>query len=325
MPTVLQSKIEELQQQLRILNEKLGFLRKKLAAEAGAAIQFQLEKEIEEAEAERERLEKQIARLGVEQFHNALFEMDHTEQVKLFRRFAETQRAAAFLIYGPQECGHVWLLKRLLRTVANSTTTEPFKFSPAQRRGMRNDIDALWGAFGAYVGLGSKAKRDDIAQRFLERAKTQHVILVVEGIDFKGEEYLSELLKDFWQPLVTAVRNSPTPPINSAVIMFMIDYAGCVGGWNLEFAEQLNEQWEPCLPIRLPQVREFPQDVLSKWIDSKSDILPLDLIEHAENRVQEILDDSGGGLPLRVLEKLYRLCGQDEIWDEEGDKRWAEI
>lgn len=321
----VQSKIKGLKEELKDLNEKITSLRQDLGKEAGGSVRFQLKKEIEKAEAERDDLEKRISRQGVVQLHDALFEMDHTEQVRRFRRFAETQRAAAFLIHGPQECGHVWLLKRLLRTVANSTVTAPFKFSPAQRRGMRNDIGALWGAFGAYVGLATSASRGDIAQRFLERAKTQHVILVVEDVEYKGEEYFAELLRDFWLPLVTAVRDSPTPANTSALILFMIDYAGCVGDWKFKFAEHLDEQWEPDLPVRLPQLGGFPPDVLTKWIDSKSHILPLELIDHADDKVQEILLDSGGGLPLRVLEKLYRLCGHDESWDEDGEKLWAEI
>jgi CHAT domain len=55
--------IESLQPQYDTLSEKIKRLRRDLAIQAGSAVQFQLEKEIERAEAEREKLVQKIEEL----------------------------------------------------------------------------------------------------------------------------------------------------------------------------------------------------------------------------------------------------------------------
>lgn len=65
MPSIsrLQRKRDELQRQYDLLSEKIQNLRAAYAIEAGTAIRFQLEKQIEQAESERDAIEQQIGAL----------------------------------------------------------------------------------------------------------------------------------------------------------------------------------------------------------------------------------------------------------------------
>ena len=56
-----EQRLRELQSQYDLLSEKIGRYRKQLAIEAGVAVRFQLEKELEQAEAEREALAQAMA------------------------------------------------------------------------------------------------------------------------------------------------------------------------------------------------------------------------------------------------------------------------
>lgn len=59
----IQQEIDSLQQMYDLLSEKLQRLRRDWAIQAGSAIAFQLEKEIEQAEAERTKIEKRLKEL----------------------------------------------------------------------------------------------------------------------------------------------------------------------------------------------------------------------------------------------------------------------
>lgn len=59
----IQKEIESLQQMHDLLSEKLQRLRRDWATQAGSAIAFQLEKEIEQAEAERAKIEERLGKL----------------------------------------------------------------------------------------------------------------------------------------------------------------------------------------------------------------------------------------------------------------------
>jgi predicted nuclease with TOPRIM domain len=96
----LQHKREELQQQYELLSEKIKRLRNNSAIEAGTSVAFQLDKEIEHFEAQRDRLRKEIHSLESERVHNALLQLNYFQQAQLFREFIEQNRIGAFLVHG---------------------------------------------------------------------------------------------------------------------------------------------------------------------------------------------------------------------------------
>lgn len=59
----ISQELERLQQQYELLTDKLNYLQRELVTQAGAAIKFQLQKEIEEVEAERKKVTQRIEQL----------------------------------------------------------------------------------------------------------------------------------------------------------------------------------------------------------------------------------------------------------------------
>ncbi|AFZ27596.1 hypothetical protein Cylst_5590 [Cylindrospermum stagnale PCC 7417] len=59
----ISQELEGLQQQYEMLTDKLNYLQRELVTQAGAAIKFQLQKEIEEVEAERKKVTQKIEQL----------------------------------------------------------------------------------------------------------------------------------------------------------------------------------------------------------------------------------------------------------------------
>ncbi|MBW4569041.1 MAG: hypothetical protein KME31_13775 [Tolypothrix carrinoi HA7290-LM1] len=82
----LQRRREELQQQYDLLSEIIKCLRTNLAIEAGTSVAFQLDKEIERFEAQRDRLAKQIDNLESERIHIELFRLNYIKQVRSVAR-----------------------------------------------------------------------------------------------------------------------------------------------------------------------------------------------------------------------------------------------
>ncbi|MBD2773593.1 AAA family ATPase [Iningainema tapete] len=121
----LQYRREELQEQYNLLREKIRRLRVDSAIQAGTLVAYQLEKEIERFEVERDRLQQEITSiersLESERIHSELFRLNYVEQVRLFREFIEQKRVGAFLVHGLPEHGQIFLLKRLLHAIPDST------------------------------------------------------------------------------------------------------------------------------------------------------------------------------------------------------------
>ena len=111
------------------------------AIEAGTSVAFQLDHEIKRFEAERDRLRKQIDSLESEQVHNALLKLNYFQQAQLFREFIEQNRIGAFLVHGSPKHGQIFLLKRLLQAIPDSSVTSPIEFH-LKSRAFRTDIEA---------------------------------------------------------------------------------------------------------------------------------------------------------------------------------------
>lgn len=322
----LERKRDELQKQYELLSEKIARLRRDSAFQAGTAVSFQLDKEIQGAEAERDRIWQQIEDLETsmvsERLYGALLRLNYTAQVRLFREFIEEQRIGAFLIHGSSECGQLWLLKRLMQGIPYRTVASPIEFH-LRRRALRTDINALWRELGRHVGLPRPgATPDEIAKRVSARLQNQHVILVFHDIDCISEAYLDELIRDFWLLLTNTAQNALSPTSEFFLLMFLVDLDGCVSSWNVTFAEQFDSVWKPSVPIRLPIIDRLSDGVLVSWIENAVDALPPKFTRQVSHTVQTILENSDNGVPEQVLAQICSLCGYD--WYE-GEERWLKL
>ncbi len=320
---------EELQKQYKLLDEKILRLRTARIIETDALVLFKLDNQINEAEEERRKIAQEIDNLESvacsEELYRALLKLGYREQVRSFLRFLKAQSIGAFLIHGLLDHGQRWLLNRLVTQHIRFGTMGKMVRIELDRIGRRRDISALWRELGGRVGLGRQHLPPEIAERVFQWWKTQNVILVFHGVDCMPEGYLQELLHDFWLPLATQAREVVSQT-KYQLLMFLVDYEGCVGCQDTMFVEQLEPTWEPKIPIKLPTINPFGDRTLTDWfemVETEFHTLPLvELINEIEDLVKEILENSDNGVPELAFLEICHRCGCN--WYEERE-RWLKI
>lgn len=324
------NKPEELQKLCELQDEKILRLRTARIIETDALVLFKLDKQIEAEEEERRKIAQEIDNLGSvafsEELYRALLKLGYREQVLSFSRFLKAQSIGAFLIHGLLDHGQRWLLNRLVTQHIRFGTMGKMVRIELDRIGRRRDISALWRELGGRVGLGSQHSSTEIAERVFQWWKTQNVILVFHDVDCMPQGYLQELLHEFWLPLVSQAREVVSQSNKYQLLMFLVDYEGCVDCDNTMFVEQLEPTWEPKIPIKLPTINPFSHDILTDWmemVETEFDTLPLvEVIHQMEDLVKEILNNSDNGVPELAFLEICHRCGCN--WYDERD-RWLKI
>jgi hypothetical protein len=315
----LQHKREELQQQYDLLSQKIKGLQTDYIIQAGTSVRFQLEHEIKHFETQRDRLVKQIDSLETERIHIELFRLNYIKQVRLFREFIEQNRIGAFLVHGSPEHGQIFLLKRLLQAIPDGSVTPPFQFH-LSRRAFRKDIKTLWRELGRQMQVQDFSLAE-IARNVICQLKNQHVILVFHDMDCIEEDYLDELIREFWLPLVNSTQEAIYSSNEFFLLMFLVDQDGCVNTWNIAFADEFETLWQPCTPIMLPIIDSLSDQVLVNWMENAIDALPTKVTKKIDYTVKVILENSEG-IPERVFAEIFGLCGYS--W-EQGEDRWLKL
>lgn len=320
---------DELQKLCDLLDEKILFLRRKKITEANALVIFQLEKEIEEAETQRNQLAQQIDNLDTVGFshelYRALLKLGYQEQVFSFKKFIINQSVGTFLIHGLADYGQRWLLNRLMKQHLDSGITSKVLSVELHRVGRRNDINTLWRELGLRVGLRRQNSFLEIAKRVYQLWQTQNVILIFHDIDCMPRDYLYELIHDFSLPLMNQVRDSISQTPKSRLfrlLIFFVDYEGCVGTRDT-LVEQFEPNSEQKIPIKLLKIDPFYKQVLNQWfveiLEMKFDKLPLvKVITQKEDPAQEILKNSNDGIPELAFYEICDWCDVD--WYEVKNK-----
>ncbi|NJM73476.1 MAG: hypothetical protein HC862_27010 [Scytonema sp. RU_4_4] len=320
---------EELQKILNLLEEKILFLQKAKVTAIEAVALFSLQKQIEEAEGERYKIIQQIEHLASvawsEELYRALLKLGYREQVRSFLKFLKAQSIGAFLIHGLLDYGQRWLLNRLVTQHIRFGTMGKMVRIELDRIGRRRDISCLWRELGGRVGLGRQHSPTEIAERVFHWWKTQNVILVFHDVDCMPEGYLQELLDEFWLPLASQAREVVSQT-KYQLLMFLVDYEGCVGCQDTMFVEQVEPTWEPRVPIKLPIINPFCDRTLTDWletVETEFNTLPLvEVIYQIEDLVKEILENSENGVPELAFSEICHRCGCN--WYEERE-RWLKI
>lgn len=322
----LQYEIDGLQGQSEVLADKLKVLRRDYAIAADTLIRFQLEKQIEQTEAEKKKLDQQLDDLerasSSGKVYTALLKLGYREQTRTFRRFIETHSVAAFLIHGSLYYGQRWLLNRLVRQNVSNIMTGKVVRIELSRIARRSDSAALWRELGGRVGLGRQSSIPEIAERVYQWWLTQNVLLILYDVDCLSETLLHELIRDFWLLLATKVKTASPQASQFKLLMFLVDYDGCVGSWNIPFVERLDPTWKPDNPVKLPEINQFSDDELTNWLEYSEDELPTKLIDQLDETVQTILKNSDNGIPELALGEICQLSGCN--WYDEEEK-WLRL
>ncbi|WP_413176381.1 hypothetical protein [Anabaena azotica] len=332
----LQNSYSELQKKYDFLTEEIQFLRNSdRTDDLTPRERFRLKKQIEESEAEREQIKQQLQKLETtstfigEDLYRTLLRLGYRSQVRLFRKLIETESVAAFLIHGFPDYGQRWLLNRLVVQYVPYFLQDKIIKVNVSRKIRRNDTSALWRDVAGRVGLkGKQYTPSEIAEKVYQCLQTQNILLVFHEVETMPENTLSELIDGFWLPLVSKIQQlsqtqeQTSPASKCKLLMFLIDYEGCVGSWQVPFTEQLNSNTTSKILFKPPIITEFSDNDLMDWIETEYDKLPPVLTTQVDNTVQAILTDSENGVPELVLEKICTDCGCD--WYEESEK-WLKL
>ena len=323
---------EDLQKLLELQEEKIIHLRVAKVTQTDALSIFKIEKQIEEAQAECDRIKQEIENQNISSascdLYRALLKLGYQEQIIAFKRFLKSQSIAAFLLHGSPDYGQRWLLNRLITQHIRYGTTGKLVRIQLNRIGRRRDISALWRELRGRVGLvGRQHTPSEIVEQIYGWWQTQNVILVFHDVDCMPKEYLQQLIQDFWLPLAAQAREVASKTTNYQLLMFLVDYEGGVSKQNTLFVEKLEPSWEPKIPIKLPSINPFGDRILKDWmnaiaVDIEFDALPLveAIINDTEDElIQEILDNSDNGVPELAMSEICHLCECN--WYEEKD-RW---
>lgn len=265
-----------------------------------------------------EALEKIWKFIDREQLYRSLLKLGYTKQVRLFRQLVKEHSVAALLIHGLPDYGQRWLLNLLLVKHLPYITTSRVVKVGLTRRVRQFDATALWREFCSHIQLPRNSSPSEIAQGVYKCCQTQNMILIFHNVEWMPKENLQEIIQDFWLPLATEVQNSQLTSNKSKLLMFLVDYEGIVGSLEEFFTSVQDASNSSYTPVKTPKIPEFSQDDLLNWIENESDELPAELVNEVDSKVQEILDNSGGGIPELTLEEIYTRCGCN--WYEESEK-----
>lgn len=309
----------ELRKRQDLLVEKIQRLGEALAIENDPASKFKLEKQLEETQADLVALSQQALSQSL---YTCLLRLGYQEQEVAFTRFIHKESVAAFLIHiypDPDNgwlYGQHWLLNRLkLRVLQGIVGKKVILDLTCMARS--RDVKALWRELGRQVGLRQDSKPSDIGDRVYQCWQTQNIFLILDSVDFMPEEYMKELLQEFWSPLVSRIQRSQKsiPPFK--LLMFLIDKSGLVGQWNIQFADRPNPVWRAEIPVKLPWIQKFSSDVLIHWIFSELPNLP-QFIEDTEVIVETVLNNSDNGVPQWVFQEICALSNSE--WCDEWSR-----
>lgn len=317
---------EKLQKLLDLQEEKILHLRIAKVTQTDPSVTFKVKTDIEEAEAERDKIKQEIENKNISNtscdLYHALLKLGYREQVLSFKKILKAQSIATFLLHGSPDYGQCWLLNRLITQHIRHVTTGKLIRVQLNRIGRRRDISALWRELGGRAGkVGKHPTPSEVVEQVYGWWQTQNVVLVFHDVDCMPQEYLQELIEEFWLPLANQAQEVVS---EYQLLMFLVDYEGYMGTQNTLFVEKLEPSWEPKIPIKLPSITQFGDRTLNDWIETieiEFDRLPLvEAINNAEDElVQEILDKSDNGVPEFAMSEICHLCNCN--WYEEKD-RW---
>ena len=266
-----------------------------------------------EAEAKPREIEQQqqseqpIATFDNDTLYKTLLRLNFTNQVSLFRHFVETHRVGSCLIHGEPEYGQRWLLNRLVKLIPNGQSAKVIQLG-LSRKSRGSYIDSLWRELGGRVGLPGVQPPQKIAEAVCKWWQTQTVILVFQNVDQMPQEYMNQFLCEFWLPLVHISGNCSPRSGSYRLLMFLVDYSGCVERWKIDCVEAIDSTWKPQMLVKLPKLNRLSDRDLVIWMETGINDLPVKLTTQLERTVQIILENTDNGLPELALEYICSLC-----------------
>lgn len=240
-----------------------------------------------------------------EQVYQALSNLNYRKQLNKFCDELNTKSVGAYLIHGEDNCGQKWLLNRLIKI---SKTNEQFKVIPIEisRSSRTTSVEGLWRELRCkFLGdFPGDTDEEKIIEKISQCCQTQTVIISLNSINQISNDYYSKLLTDFWRPLVKGISDRQTQ-VNHRLLMFLIDYQGCVENWNGCTLE------EAFTPIILPAITKLSENDIQIWLNEHLD----DFTPQVKNNIRANLQAYCVS-PSEFMDKFCQDCNID-FYDKE--------
>ncbi len=263
--------------------------------------------------ADRQRLSTSIQvqrqAAGDGQLYEALSSLNYISQKLRFADLVNKQNVAAILIDGQDKYGQQWLLNLFLKQYESSINALSIDL---RRFGRGTSIADLCREIGHKANVAVRTP-EELAKILCGWWQTQHTILIFHSVERAGEQYIRELLTDFWAPIAAHACEPSRNNGNNKLLLFLVDKKGMTSSWNLPSAQ--NPTDDAALLRRLPPISRFSEDELNIW----RGMWILKLPNFALTDVPTILENTDDGVPESVLEEICALC--DYHWND-GVGRW---
>ncbi len=226
-----------------------------------------------------------------------LLQVDFKQQTNIVREVMKSHRTAGFLVHNEPDCGLEFLLAKLFRMKPSLKNNKPIVVDVGYR-----NIESLWTRLGRYFHISANSTSETL-EKICDRWQTQDVVFIFNKVDCLQSEVLSAWLEQFWEPLVTIGKEHPSQK-STHLFMFLVDHGGKVHQSNIGVAKTASPPLDPRMPLYLPSVNTFPQEIIEEWITEvvmqRSDIE----IEFDKFTSEILFKNSGDGIPQYVFEEI---------------------
>lgn len=252
--------------------------------------------------------------------HEKMFDMDFTNHTDTFRQSQQSGKMLAYVIQGPLEYGHQWLLHFLLYMVYLEEKKVLRHIFDMNNRSLRKSTEVVWQTLASeYLGGSPYQSREETASQLAVQIQSQCVILEFQNVDYMDPSGVKELVDDFWKPLAVSVleklNNKPARPL----WMIMTHYNEHNKAWPQELSEDLAQTPASRRLKLLPMLCCFDDVDIKSCLKTVSYLLPVGTDRQA--KTVEILQVSQNGAPELVARQICNLCGVEH----KGEDVWKEI
>jgi AraC-like DNA-binding protein len=250
-----------------------------------------------------------------------LFTLDYREHSSYFESFLESNYlGGAFLIQGIPQGGQRWLTNRLIkqhfRYAYEADQLISIRPEPSQKE---IHIDEIWENLGKKLGLKNPTPENCRKKAFQRWINGTLIIAIYTDKIYRKENYFSEFIQKFWQPLEEDIRIwAEEEDIESYLLLFLIDSANNPSApWESQtFYSNNLTNWHPQKLIALPKINELGKtpNELHDWMKTNRSLL--DCPENTKepekkltNVSTTIWQKSKNGIPELVFEQIFQRCG----------------
>ncbi|MBD2199426.1 MULTISPECIES: hypothetical protein [Calothrix] len=253
-------------------------------------------------------------------------QIDFNKQEEAFHEAITVQapkdkdRAAAFLIHGPEKHGQKVLFERLVKLLFKLVNYREYREIPLG--GISSTFD-VWSTVARYLVDSQQLddlSRQDIMNKVLECLQTKHIIFRVDDVHSTNPKFLNDLIDNFWTPIINHRRNIINGKTNQKysykepcfLVMFWIDNNTQVCNWEIPKIDNHEDSKYPQHPLILAEASPFLDQDLNKWLRIADDEI-ISNYNISVDTLKTFLASSQSGVPELVYKTIYEHCGH--FWE----------